>query len=135
MQTHRIAFSIGLVLLLTACVTPTPTAVPTPTATRITILGPTEENPILTYHFSVVDATKQTPVKVNSVKLGGKEIARDVSEFAIRLPGDTIDFPLLLQVKATGYQSWEQVFQHRVFRSRTVNMTLELLRQLARKSN
>jgi hypothetical protein len=145
MITHRNAIAIGLVLLMTACGTPAPTVMPTPTLTRLVIPpggtirvpiepkpGPTEESPILMFHFEIRDAAKKNLVKANSVKLGGKEIIHNASEFAVQMPGNTVDTPLLLRIEADGYESWEHVFRHRVNHSRTIYFVLELKRVLAR---
>ena len=73
-----------------------------------------------------MDRLKRVPVKVRSVKLGGKEIARNVDEFVVQLPDNMLDTPLLLQVEADGYETWSSVFRHRLYRSRSVYFELEL---------
>ncbi len=128
-----------MLLITCACGSSTPNPVASPAPTRIRILagetirlpvepnvGPTEENATLTFHFTVVDKVRRTPVKVRSVKLGDHEIVRNVNEFSVQLPGNTLDIPLLLHVEADGYETWESVFRHRVYHSRVVYFELEL---------
>jgi hypothetical protein len=65
-------------------------------------------------------------VQVQFVKLGGREIACEVSEFAVKLPGNTVDSPLLLEIIADGYETWSVVLRQRVVCSRTVYFEVEL---------
>ena len=122
-----------LLILASACavVTPAPTNSPTlaPTRVRVTAgqtislpiephAGPTEEYPTLTLHAIITDEFRNTPVQVQRVRLGGREIARNVSAFDVQLPGDIRDTPLLLQVETEGYEPWALVLRHRVNYSR-----------------
>ncbi len=125
--------AFALLLLATACATatPNPSNTPTPVPTRVRVTagqtiplpiepraGPTEEYPTLTLHAIITDELRSTPVKARRVVLGGKEIARDVSEFNVQLPGDIRDAPLMLQVEAEGYDLWSLVLRHKVNYSR-----------------
>lgn len=107
----------ALVLLASACATATRVRVtagqtiPLPIEPRA---GPTEEYPTLTLHATITDELRNIPVKARRVILGGKEIARDVSEFNVQLPGDIRDVPLMLQVEAEGYEPWGLVLRHRI---------------------
>ena len=126
---------VCLLLALVACgIEPTaPAPAPTAAPTRIWLApgetmrlpvepqtGPTEEAPTLTFHILVTDELRRTPVTVRRVLLGGKEIAHNVSEFVMQLPGDIADHPLLFQVEADGYEPWGLVLRHRVKYSRHV---------------
>ncbi len=133
--------AFALLLLATACsvASPTPSNTPTPVPTRVRVTagqtiplpvepraGPTEEYPTLTLHAIITDELRSTPVKARRVILGGKEIARDVSEFNVQLPGDIRDAPLLLQVEAEGYDPWSLVLRHKVNYSRHIYWEITL---------
>ena len=129
---------VCLLLALVACgiapTAPAPTALaPTAAPTRIWLApgermrlpieprtGPTEESPTLTFHILVTDELRQTPVIARRVLLGGKEIAHNVSEFVMQLPGDIQDHPLLLQIEADGYEPWGLVLRQRINYSRHI---------------
>lgn len=136
----HVAISIGMptpallfLLLASACgvATPIPTSTLAPVPTRVRVragqtiplpleprAGPTEEYPTLTLHAIITDELRNTPVQVQRVILGGKEIARNVNAFDVQLPGDIRDTPLLLQVEAEGYEPWALVLRHKVNYSR-----------------
>jgi hypothetical protein len=82
--------------------------------------GPTEAVPTWTIQATILDQSRNTPVKADRVRLGEQELARNVSEFRVQLPGDIRESPLLLQIEAAGYEPWSVVLRHKVNYSRIV---------------
>jgi hypothetical protein len=132
---HLVLIGTLVIILQSACTGAPPPLIPTstplPRPTRVQVAsgqtvslplepraGPTEVMPFLSLHAFIIDEWRKIPMRARRVTLNGTEIARDVTEITLQMPGDTRDTPLMLQVEAEGYEVWALVFRHKINYSR-----------------
>jgi hypothetical protein len=97
------------------------------------VRGTPEPDPTLTLHVNLVDGQTGQPVQ-GDVLLGdedcrGEIVQRQVSQFAVALPGRVETTPIYLCVLAEGYERWSQGYRYHLEHSRGASFTVELTRE------
>jgi hypothetical protein len=97
------------------------------------VRGTPEPDPTLTLHVNLVDGQTGQPVQ-GDVLLGdedcqGETVQRQVSQFAVALPGRVETTPIYLCVLAEGYERWSQGYRYHLEHSRVASFTVELTRE------
>lgn len=117
---------------VTGTITPAEIVVPADDNVRIIpapIQGTPETDPRLTLHVNLVDGQTGQPVRgdvlVGNETCRGEIVYRDVSQFAVELPGQAED-PIYLCILADGYETWLQGYRYHLEHSRTATFTVNL---------
>lgn len=90
--------------------------------------GPTEAKPTLTLRCQVRDAVTGDLVVADEVRLGDHVVHRRVAVFDVTVPGRLTGDYLYLTIVATGYQPWTVGLRHNLDHSRTLPLTINLIR-------